>query len=239
MFAGLPLFVEIETKGLPVIPAELFLQTLGAIYLESDSAFSRIKIELTLHRDFQRQAIAARVVHAERIGNRSRLVVGQPQQFLPGGVAAFAGGATAMKTDAGHGLLRNYLAHRRDCFGNNGLGRHQVFLEQQGRNGEHVADVIEPVACVIGRELDLAVEINAEQVADGVAILDAVQSPGGDAARVRIGSVNAERVIFDPFLQPLTIRFRGLAFFGGWHQARARVFQHGQPQIFLRQQFII
>ena len=54
---------------------------------------------------------------------------------------------------------------------------------------------------VVRRELGLRVELDAEQVADGVAVLGPVESTDGDPARIRIRRIKAERAALDPVLE--------------------------------------
>ena len=66
------------------------------------------------------------------------------------------------------------------------LGGFHVLLHQDGRDGQHVADVVEAVAGVVGGEIFFGAELDAEQVADGVGVFGAIQAAGGDAAGVRL-----------------------------------------------------
>src|SRR4029077_11297486 len=76
--------------------------------------------------------------------------------------------------------------------------RSHVLLRQERREGENVADVVEAVADVVRREFLISVEIDAEKIADGVAVFDAVEAAQSHAARVRILRVDAERAVLDP-----------------------------------------
>ena len=51
------------------------------------------------------------------------------------------------------------------------LGRGQVFLDQEGRQGQDVADVIEPVADVVRREIVRRLKLDADEVANGIVVL--------------------------------------------------------------------
>ena len=53
--------------------------------------------------------------------------------------------------------------------GGDRLGGVQVLLHQHRRDGQDVADVVEAVAGIVGREILVGAEVDAEQVADGVA----------------------------------------------------------------------
>ena len=66
------------------------------------------------------------------------------------------------------------------------LGRGQVFLHEDRRQGQDVADVVEAVADVVGGEVVGRPEVDADQVADGVVVLDPVEPPDRHAARVDV-----------------------------------------------------
>ncbi len=74
--------------------------------------------------------------------------------------------------DRGHGA-------RSDALGGGDVLRHQ-----QRRDGENVADVIEAVAGIVGGEVFVGLEIDGQEIADGVAIFVAVEAVGDDAAGV-------------------------------------------------------
>ena len=61
--------------------------------------------------------------------------------------------------------------------------RRQVLLEQRRRHAQHVRDVVEAVAFVVGRQELGRVDLEAEQVADRVAVLGAVQADGSTSGR--------------------------------------------------------
>ena len=66
----------------------------------------------------------------------------------------------------------------------------EVLLQQQRGERQHVADVVEPVPGVVRRELGGGVVVDADQVADRVAILDPVEPADRDAAGVGVfGSI--------------------------------------------------
>ena len=64
------------------------------------------------------------------------------------------------------------------------LSRGQIFLHQDRREREHIADVVEAVAGIVGRKIGCGLEVHTQQIADGVVIFDAIEAPGGDAAGV-------------------------------------------------------
>ena len=63
-------------------------------------------------------------------------------------------------------------------------GGQQVALEQPRRDGEDVADVVEAVPRLVGRQQGLGVDLEGQQVADGVGVLGPVQPLHRGAAGV-------------------------------------------------------
>ena len=61
-------------------------------------------------------------------------------------------------------------------------GRH-VLLHQQRRQRQHVADGVEPEARIVLRKIVRRPERHAQQIANRVVVLAAVQAPGGDPPR--------------------------------------------------------
>src|SRR5437762_1541452 len=90
MLARLPLLIQVEAKGLAALPAELLLQPLTAVHLESDAALSRIEIELTLYREFQRYVVTARVLRAKQFRNRRWFVIGKRERVFLSILAAIS-----------------------------------------------------------------------------------------------------------------------------------------------------
>ena len=66
------------------------------------------------------------------------------------------------------------------------FGRGQVLLHERRRDREHVADVVEAVARIVGREFVGRAEVDPEQIADRVGVLDAVQAVDRDVAGIRL-----------------------------------------------------
>ena len=66
-------------------------------------------------------------------------------------------------------------------------GGQQVALEQPRRDGEDVADVVEAVARLVGRQEGLGVDVEGQDVADGVGVLGPVQPLHGRPSRIGSG----------------------------------------------------
>ena len=73
----------------------------------------------------------------------------------------------------------------------------EIALEQQRRSLEHIGDVVEAVARAIGRQQRLDVDRHAEQVADRIAVLGAVQAMQGLAPRLRRGRCGGIELPFE------------------------------------------
>ena len=71
-------------------------------------------------------------------------------------------------------------------------GRGDVLLDVQRRHRQHVADVVEAVAGVVGRQVARVVEVEPQEVADGVAVLGPVQPV--DGRRPGIGALRRRPV---------------------------------------------
>ena len=76
------------------------------------------------------------------------------------------------------------LAVGQDGFPSDGLGGGQVLLQQEGREGQHVADVVEAVTHVVGREIVGRSEVDPDQVPDRVVVFLAIEPAERDPSRV-------------------------------------------------------
>ncbi len=84
----------------------------------------------------------------------------------------------------------------------NAVGGGEVFFHEDGGEGEDVAVVVESVADVVFGEIGAGVKIDAEEIADGVAVFTAIEAADGDAAGIGMGGVVGEELAVDE---------------GGWH----------------------
>ena len=67
-------------------------------------------------------------------------------------------------------------------------GRRQVPFGQHRRHRQDIRDVVEPVAGVVGRQQRLAVDLESEEITDGVGVLGPVQPVDSRTpSRVRVG----------------------------------------------------
>ena len=66
------------------------------------------------------------------------------------------------------------------------------------RHRQHVGDVVEALVVVVRREQRLGIDIEPEQVADCVAVLDPVQAVRDGAAGVRVGGGGAVELVLEP-----------------------------------------
>ena len=109
------------------------------------------------------------------------------------------------------------------------VGGGDVFLHQQRRDREHVADVVEAVAGVVGGEDVLGVEFHAEQVVNRVLVFGAVQPADGHAAGVGAGGVELEDFLLDPGLNFPLLVGRQLVLVGWRHHLAAEISPDRQP----------
>ena len=222
VIAGAEGLVELVVELLIVAPAILLGHEHAVIDGEDDAALARLGVEVAVDDHVDRQPIVA-VVIGLHLGRDLRLVIeAQPLASQ----AARTPEVRPVEDATGHAL-----AHRGHRLGDDRLGRLDVFFEQQRGYAQDVTDVVEAVTRVVGGEFFIGAEVDPHQVADRVAILDAVQPSQGDAARVGIIGIGPEGVPLDPVLQRLDLigRRPGLA---RWrHQARADVLEDRMPQV--------
>ncbi len=64
--------------------------------------------------------------------------------------------------------------------------RRHVALEQRGRRRQHGRDVVEPVSGIVDRQPRARLDVDGQQVANGVAVLGAVQPMDRRAPRIRL-----------------------------------------------------
>jgi len=62
------------------------------------------------------------------------------------------------------------------------LGRGQVHLDEDGRHREDIADIVEAVSDIVGRELIGRAQVQADQVADRVVVFGAVEAADSEPA---------------------------------------------------------
>jgi hypothetical protein len=75
------------------------------------------------------------------------------------------------------------IAHRQRAQPAGGV---EITLEEQGRRAQQVGDVVEPVAGLVGRQERHWIDLEIEQVANGVGVLDAVEPVHHRPPRVRL-----------------------------------------------------
>ena len=110
-------------------------------------------------------------------------------------------------------------------------GGGEVFLEEEGGEGEGVADVVETVAGVVGGEFFFDVVVDPEDFFDGVLIFDAIEPAGGDAAGVGCVAVDFEDVAFDPGADDGGVFGGGLGLVGGGHGLAAEIAPDVVPEV--------
>ena len=102
-------------------------------------------------------------------------------------------------------------------------GGEHVALEERGRQRQHVGDVVEPVALVVGRQQLPAVDLQREQIADRVGVLGAVEAVDRLGARVRIRPRGRVDLVFHPVDEPDVGRVVGPRAPRGRHLAGAEL----------------
>ena len=128
-------------------------------------------------------------------------------------------------------MLRDHQRLGGHDAGDDGLRGIEVFLQEHGRDGQHVADVVETVPGVVRGKLLQGVEFHADQLLDGVAVIHPVEPAHGDPAGIGPERVEAERVALDPGGQLLDLLLRQRILVGRRHDMGPRVLQHAQPEL--------
>ena len=79
------------------------------------------------------------------------------------------------------------LAERRrdDGFFADHLGGGQVFFHEDRRHAKDVADVVKPIANIVGRKVISRMKVDADQVANRIVIFSAIQPADRDSPRVK------------------------------------------------------
>jgi hypothetical protein len=109
------------------------------------------------------------------------------------------------------------------------LGGDQVLVHQQRRDRQNIADVVEAVADVVGREVVGGPQVEAREVTDGVVVLFAVEAAHGHAARVIYFAVRLRDRRVDPADQEVALGGRRLRHPRRRHVAGADVARHLFP----------
>ena len=148
------------------------------------------------------------------------------------GIAEDAAGGSGRELGGGDAFGRAAVGGRGGEGGAQNLVRGGgVFLEQDRREGEDVADVVEAVAGIVGGKIIGGLELHADEVADAVVVFGAVEAADGDAARVGIGAVGVEDFALDPGGEEVAFGLRGLGFVRRRHLAAAEVRHHFFPRL--------
>ena len=106
-----------------------------------------------------------------------------------------------------------------------------ISLQQHGRNAQHVGDVVEPVGRVVGRQQRGRVDLQRQQVANGVGVLGAIQPVHELAARIGTRGGGPVQRGAQPADQPLTGGAVGLRNALRRHHAHAHLADHLLPDV--------
>ena len=99
-----------------------------------------------------------------------------------------------------------------------------VLLHQDGRERQHVGDVIEPVPGIVLREVVGRPDVDAEQFLDRVVVLGAVEAARGHPARIgRRSGVDALQLAREPRRDGLALLLGRLFLFERGHLAAAQL----------------
>ena len=107
--------------------------------------------------------------------------------------------------------------------------RGQVALDQRRRDGEDLGDVVEAFLLVIGRQQGVDVDLEAEDVADGVGVLGAVETVDGRTAGIGVLQARAVELGLEPFDELVGRGGGGTRPARGRHGIRAQAANHVLP----------
>ena len=107
--------------------------------------------------------------------------------------------------------------------------RGQVALDQGRRDGQHLGDVVEAFLLVVGREQGVDVDLEAEDVADGVGVLRAVEAVHGGPAGIGVLQARPVELGLQPLDESVGRRGGGARPAGGRHRVRAQAADHVLP----------
>ncbi len=131
--------------------------------------------------------------------------------------------AEGLGGDANLGIADGERAHL--------AGGADVSLQQHRRNAQHVGDVVEPVGRVVGRQQRGRVDLQRQQVADGVGVLGAVEPVHELAARIGTRGGGPVQRGAQPADQPLARGAVGLRNALRRHHAHAHLADHLLPDV--------
>ena len=223
--------LEFVMPALAIGPAIfLFVQFL-AVGCECHAAAAGVELEVAVELDIEDDFVLSFFLPLERTCDGGRLVVAES---LAAHIVILAAEPLAVETLLGHDerLARHGLFH--DLF-----GRLQIFLHQQRRQGQHVANVVEAVTRIVGRKVLGRVVIDARQIADRIAILDTVEPAERHPAGIGIGRVDVEGIELDPIEKLAPLLFIGPLLALGRHHAGTHVLQHGRPELDVADQRLV
>ena len=83
---------------------------------------------------------------------------------------------------------------------------------------------------IVGRKLQLGVDLDAGEIAHGVAIFGAIQPAQGHATGIGHRRIELKHIALHPFRQLFRQLRRESRFVGRWHDARADVAQRPHPE---------
>ena len=109
--------------------------------------------------------------------------------------------------------------------------RRDVALEQRRRHAEHVGDVVEAVARIVGRQQGGGIDVERQQIADRVLVLDAVHAVQRRASGIGAGRRGAIDGVLDRAGEGVERGALGPLGAGGRHQAGAHLADHLLPDL--------
>ena len=138
--------------------------------------------------------------------------------------------------EANLGQTGGYAAHfAPDRIGDDGgvddlVGGGEIFFEEDGWEREHIADVVEAVAGVVGWKIVGRFKIHPDEITDGGVVFGAIQAAEHDATGIGMGRVQLKELLFNKTADEIALgvgRKNGAVV--GRHFVTAHVGEHEFP----------
>ncbi len=228
MFAAREVLGDFIIEGLARLPAVGLVHQLAIIDHEDDRAGAGIRPGIVLDGHFEHKSIIPCMFGGEYSGDLRR-----PGEIEP---VAVESSLLAPELGSAIGPLGDVLRDLRHGGLDDRFRRLEILLEQEGGDGEHVADVVEAVTCIVWREFFFRLEIDPHQVTDRVVIFDAIEPADCHPARIGLTRIAAEDVVLDPIRQVRDLLRVGMGLPRWRHDPGADVLEHRPPEVAILQE---
>ena len=234
--AGLQSRAELE--GLPAEILAVVVEPRGALQIE-DVRVHLLVVHPECDRDRLRsgrtQAAQANLDHILRIHRHAEHRMERVRQAQSGDVVVAGERPRVADTPAVGAQARERRLHRRrpvERETRDPVRRRDVLLHQHRRQRQDVSDVVEPVSRIVLREIVGGMGVDAEQIANRVVVLGAVEAAGRHPSGIgRRQAIDVIELLRKPTGNRLTGMFGGLRLFLRRHLAPAELLDDLRPAL--------